>query len=167
MNIKVKMSSIDSNVHPQVRIFVTMLCEGFNVPISETKIMAFSDKLKHPHTQALRETYNMFTDGRASQTNKMPTIAEVMEVYKTVEKRITRTAEQKLLENIPKEVDYAKSKEMFAQLTETVKKGVTVKHHGITDMPVEGYQNGYKFTLSRDEKGQDWVNFHNHPATQE
>jgi len=76
------------NIHAQVRVFVTMLCEGFNVPSSETKIQAFADKLQHPHVPALKETYNIFTDGRAS-TNKMPTIAEVMEVYRNVEKRYT------------------------------------------------------------------------------
>ena len=160
------MSSIDNNVHPQVRIFVTMLCEGFNIPNSETKIKAFGDKLKSPHIPALRETYNMFTDGRAS-TTKMPTIAEVMDVYKTVEKRMTRTAEQKLLENMPKEVNYEKSKEMFSKLTTHIKEGNEFEYTGITDMPVSGYQSGFKFTLTRDDKGQDWVNYHNHPLNHE
>lgn len=76
-------------IHPQVRMFVAMLCEGFNVPSSETKIQAFANKLKHPHVPALLETYEIFTDGRAS-TTKMPTIAEVMEVYRGVEKDLLR-----------------------------------------------------------------------------
>ena len=93
------------NIHAQVRVFVTMLCEGFNVPSSETKIQAFADKLKHPHVPALRETYNIFTDGRAS-TTKMPTIAEVMEVYRNVEKRHTKEEVDKITHENIKEVDY-------------------------------------------------------------
>ena len=75
-----------NNIHPQVRAIVALLCEGFNVPSSETKILAFSDKLKNPHIPALKETYEMFTDGRAN-SNKMPTIAEFMQVYKEVKRR--------------------------------------------------------------------------------
>ena len=43
-----------NNIHPQVRAIVALLCEGFNVPSSETKILAFSDKLKNPHIPALK-----------------------------------------------------------------------------------------------------------------
>ena len=78
----------NTNIHPEVRAFVAMLCEGFNIPSSDTKLLAFAEKIKHPHIPALKETYNIFTDGRGS-TNKMPTIAEVMEVYKNVERRYT------------------------------------------------------------------------------
>ena len=99
-----------------------MLCEGFNVPSSETKINAFADKLKHPHIPALKETYNIFTDGRAS-TTKMPTIAEVMEVYKGVEKRYTKEQVQKITHENNQEIDYEKSKVMFSKLKETVIKG--------------------------------------------
>tara|TARA_R110000744_G_scaffold177436_1_gene296302 strand:- start:6 stop:491 length:486 start_codon:yes stop_codon:yes gene_type:complete len=153
--------SIDDNIHPQVRIFVTMLCEGFNVPNSETKIQAFSDKLKNPHSPALRETYNIFTDGRAS-TNKMPTIAEVMEVYNAVTKRLTMTAEQSLLENVPKEVDFKHSKKMFHKLLQMVQGKVPTYKHPIDNDTVD-WQDGYKFTLSRNDKGQDYVYYHNHP----
>ena len=31
------------NVHPQVRAIVALLCEGFNVPSSDTRIKAFAD----------------------------------------------------------------------------------------------------------------------------
>ena len=159
------MSSIDNNIHPQVRIFVTMLCEGFNIPNSETKIKAFGDKLKSPHIPALRETYNMFTDGRAS-TTKMPTIAEVMEVYKTVVKRITMQSEQKLINNHPKEIDYENSKKMFNKLTKIVRSEVPhVKH--LIDRNTIDWQNGYKFSLSRDDNGKDWVYYHNHPKNED
>jgi len=154
--------SLTDNIHPQVRIFVTMLCEGFNVPNSDTKIRAFADKLKNPNIPALKETYNMFTDGRGS-TNKMPTIAEVMEVYKTVEKRLTQTAEQKLLETTPKEIDYGKSKAMFSNLV-TMVKGNKIYTKGLIDRETIDWQDGFKFSLTRDEKGQDWVHYYNHPA---
>ena len=154
--------SLTDNIHPQVRIFVTMLCEGFNVPNSDTKIKAFADKLKNPHIPALKETYNIFTDGRGS-TNKMPTIAEVMEVYKTVEKRLTQTAEQRLLENTPKEIDYGKSKAMFSNLV-TMVKGNKIYTKGLIDRETIDWQDGFKFSLNRDEKGQDWVHYFNHPA---
>jgi len=153
--------SIEDTIHPQVKIFVTMLCEGFNVPNSVTRMQAFDEKLKHPHTPALRETYNIFTDGRAS-TNKMPTIAEVMEVYKGVVKRLTITSEQALLESQPKHIDYAKSKEFFSKLKKMVAGEIPKYSHSIDRNTVD-WQNGYKFTLSRNEKGQDFVYYHNHP----
>jgi len=153
--------SIEDTIHPQVKIFVTMLCEGFNVPNSVTKMQAFDEKLKHPHTPALRETYNIFTDGRAS-TNKMPTIAEVMEVYKNVVKRLTITSEQALLESQPKYIDHNKSKEMFNTLAQLVNEADPVIPH-LIDRNTIDWQNGYKFTLTRNEKGQDFVYYHNHP----
>jgi hypothetical protein len=154
--------SLTNNIHPQVRIFVTMLCEGFNVPNSETKMQAFGEKLKNPHTPALREAYNIFTDGRG-QSNKMPTIAEVMEVYKSVVKRMTMQSEQKLVNNHPREVDYENSKKMFNKLTKMVRDGISHVKHPIDSDTID-WQHGYKFTLSRDEKGQDWVKYHDHPA---
>tara|TARA_Y100000310_G_scaffold32170_1_gene30541 strand:+ start:156 stop:638 length:483 start_codon:yes stop_codon:yes gene_type:complete len=153
------------NIHPQVRMFVAMLCEGFNVPSSETKIQAFANKLKHPHVPALRETYEIFTDGRAS-TTKMPTIAEVMEVYRSVEKRLTKVQEQKIIQENPKDIDYSESQRMFSKLTNMVKKGEG-KVTNLSDLPVTDWLSGYQFTLSRDEKGQDWVYFHNHPAIED
>jgi hypothetical protein len=152
-------------IHPQVRMFVAMLCEGFNVPSSETKIQAFANKLKHPHVPALRETYEIFTDGRAS-TTKMPTIAEVMEVYRSVEKRLTKVQEQKIIQENPKDIDYSESQRMFSKLTNMVKKGEG-KVTNLSDLPVTDWLSGYQFTLSRDEKGQDWVYFHNHPAIED
>ena len=152
-------------IHPQVRMFVAMLCEGFNVPSSETKIQAFANKLKHPHVPALLETYEIFTDGRAS-TTKMPTIAEVMEVYRGVEKRLTKVQEEKLIQDKPREINYSESKRMFSQITEKIKKGVKTDTN-LNSMPVPDWQSGYQFTLSRDENGQDWVYFHGHPVNEE
>jgi len=153
------MSLTDSNIHPQVRIFVTMLCEGFNVPNSDARIQAFGDKLNNPNTTALKETYNIFTDGRGS-TNKMPTIAEVMEVYKNVVRRQT-TPNQPRIDSVPKEVDYQRSKQMFNKLQQMVKGKIPVYKHPI-DHDTIGWQDGVKFTLSRNKKGQDYVHYHNH-----
>jgi len=153
------------NVHHQVRMFVTMLCEGFNIPSSETKIQAFADKLKHPHVPALKETYNIFTDGRAS-TNKMPTIAEVMEVYRGVEKRYTNEEVQKISNENVKDIDYSKSKTMFSELKETVIKGNQTSI-SLIDTSVTDWQNGYKFTITKDEQGRDWVYFHDHPKNED
>ena len=152
-------------IHPQVRMFVAMLCEGFNVPSSETKIQAFANKLKHPHVPALLETYEIFTDGRAS-TTKMPTIAEVMEVYRGVEKRLTKVQEEKLIQDKPREINYSESKRMFSQITQKIKKGEKATTN-LNSMPVTDWQSGYQFTLSRDENGQDWVYFHGHPVNEE
>ncbi len=153
------------NIHAQVRVFVTMLCEGFNVPSSDTKIQAFADKLKHPHVPALRETYNIFTDGRAS-TTKMPTIAEVMEVYRNVEKRYTKEEVDKITHENNQEIDYEKSKAMFSQLKETILKGEK-PNISLIDRPVTDWQKGYQFTVTRDENGQDWVYYHNHPKNED
>jgi len=155
----------NTNIHPEVRAFVAMLCEGFNIPSSDTKLLAFADKLGNPHTSALRDTYNIFTDGRG-QTNKMPTIAEVMEVYKSVVKRMTMESEQKLLDNHPKEIDYENSKKMFHKLSQMVRNGIPHVKHPIDNDTID-WQHGYKFTLSRDNNGQDWVIYHNHPRNED
>ena len=102
------------NIHPQVRAIVALLCEGYNVPSSETKIKAFADKLKHPHVPALKETYEMFTDGRTNSI-KMPTIAEFMQVYKEVKIRHENRRNQKLIEHNNHTIDYSKSKIMFSK----------------------------------------------------
>ena len=152
-------------IHPQVRMFVAMLCEGFNVPSSETKIQAFANKLKHPHIPALKETYEIFTDGRAS-TTKMPTIAEVMEVYRSVEKRLIKVQEQKIIQENTREIDYSQSKIMFSKITQKIKEGEKV-NTDLLSMPVTDWLSGYQFTLTRDKNGQDWVYFHNHPVNEE
>ena len=158
-------NSTNPNIHPEVRIFVAMLCEGFNIPSSETKVSAFAEKIKHPHIPALKETYNIFTDGRGS-TNKMPTIAEVMEVYKNVERRYTTEEVKKITHENVTEIDYEKSKVMFSQLKETVIKGGK-QIISIIDRPVTAWQRGYKFTMTRDENGQDWAHYHNHPRNED
>ena len=149
------------NIHPQVRAIVALLCEGYNVPSSETKIKAFADKLKHPHVPALKETYEMFTDGRTNSI-KMPTIAEFMQVYKEVKIRHENRRNQKLIEHNNNTIDYSKSKIMFSKLIKLVKEG-GYRNRSICDMDVTGWEDGLKFTISRDEDGKDYVYYHNHP----
>ena len=151
----------NTNIHPEVRAFVAMLCEGFNIPSSDTKLLAFADKLGNPHIPALKGTYNIFTEGRAS-TKKMPTIAEVMEVYKNEVKRMTLYSEQKLIHDYPSEINHNKSKEMFHKLVEAIKNG-TRPIKNIIERESTGWQDGFKFTITRDNQGRDSVYFHNHP----
>tara|TARA_R100000781_G_scaffold27143_1_gene20187 strand:+ start:659 stop:1132 length:474 start_codon:yes stop_codon:yes gene_type:complete len=149
------------NIHPQVRAIVALLCEGYNVPSSETKIKAFADKLQYPHVPALKETYEMFTDGRANSI-KMPTIAEFMQVYKEVKRRHENVKTQIFIEHKNNTIDYSKSKIMFGKLIKLVKEG-DYRSKGICDMDVTGWEDGLKFTLSRDKDGKDYVYYHNHP----
>ena len=148
-------------IHPQVRAIVALLCEGYNVPSSETKIKAFADKLKHPHVPALKETYEMFTDGRANSI-KMPTIAEFMQVYKEVKIRHENRRNQKLIEHNNNTIDYSKNKIMFNKLINLMDKGGR-KYTNLCDRDVTGWEDGLKFTISRDEDGKDYVYYHNHP----
>ena len=150
---------IETTIHSQVRIFVAMLCEGFNVPSSETKIQAFANKLKHPNVPALMETYEIFTDGRGA-TKKMPTIAEVMEVYRGVTKRMDNEEKTKIEHK--EEINYSKNKYMFKKLINMQKKGEKPRSN-ILNAPVTGWLGGYEFTLTRDELGRDNLQFHNHP----
>ena len=155
----------NTNVHPEVRAFVAMLCEGFNIPSSDTKLLAFADKLGNPHIPALKGTYNIFTDGRAS-TKKMPPIAEVMEVYKGEVKRMTLDYERKLIHDYPSEINHSKSREMFHKLTDAVKSG-TKPIKNIIQRESIGWQDGFKFTITRDNQGRDSVYYHNHPRNEE
>ena len=56
--------------------------------------------------------------------------------------------------------DYSKSKKMFSEITELVRKGKPV-NRGICDSSVDGVHAGRKFTLSRGDDGKDYVQFHN------
>lgn len=154
----------ETNVHPEVRVFVAMLCEGFNIPSSDTKLIAFADKLGNPHIPALKRTYNIFTDGKAS-TKKMPTIAEVMEVYKNEVKRMTLDYERKLIHENPSEINHDKSKEMFHKLKDAVKNGTESIKNVIGNESI-GWQDGFKFSITRDDQGRDTVYFHNHPQNE-
>ena len=55
---------------------------------------------------------------------------------------------------------------MFSELKETVIKGGK-QIISLIDRPVTAWQKGYKFTMTRDENGQDWVHYHNHPRNED
>ena len=137
-----------SNVHPQVRAIVALLCEGFNVPSSETKIRAFADKLKHPHVEALKEAYDIFTDGRAS-SDKMPTIAEFMRVYKDIKNRHENRSNRIYIEDRNVRVNHDRNKQMYNKLCQ-------MDHTGCTE-------HGIQYTITTDKLGREYVHFHNHP----
>ena len=153
-----------SNVHPQVRAIVALLCEGFNVPSSETKIRAFADKLKHPHVEALKEAYDIFTDGRAS-SDKMPTIAEFMRVYKDIKNRHENRSNRIYIEDRNVRVNHDRNKQMYNKLITMVQKGgkrdtslnlCQMDHTGCTE-------HGIQYTITTDKLGREYVHFHNHP----
>ncbi len=155
-----------SNVHPQVRAIVALLCEGFNVPSSETKIRAFADKLKHPHVEALKEAYDIFTDGRGS-SDKMPTIAEFIRVYKEIKNRHENRSNRIVIEDNNVKVNYNRNKQMFNKLITMVQKGGR-RDTNLCKMDHTGYtEHGIQYTITTDDLGREWVYFHNHPINHE
>ena len=149
-------------IHPQVRAIVALLCEGFNVPSSETKIRAFADKLKHPHVEALKEAYDIFTDGRGS-SDKMPTIAEFMRVYKDIKNRHENRSNRIYIEDRNVRVNHDRNKQMYNKLIAMVQKGgkrdtnlCQMDHTGCTE-------HGIQYTITTDKLGREYVHFHNHP----
>ena len=155
-----------SNVHPQVRAIVALLCEGFNVPPSETKIRAFADKLKHPHVEALKEAYDIFTDGRGS-SDKMPTIAEFIRVYKEIKNRHENRSNRIVIEDNNVKVNYNRNKQMFNKLITMVQKGGR-RDTNLCKMDHTGYtEHGIQYTITTDDLGREWVYFHNHPINHE
>ena len=156
------------NVHPQVRAIVALLCEGFNVPSSDTKIKAFADKLQHPNVDALKETYDIFTDGRGV-SDKMPTIAEFMRVYREVKSRHENKSNQILIEDRNNRVNYSKNKQMFNKLITMVEKGHKVeKSFSLCDREHTGVnEHGYKYSLTTDDMGRSYIYYYNHPVNLE
>ena len=141
-----------SNVHPQVRAIVALLCEGFNVPSSETKIRAFADKLKHPHVEALKEAYDIFTDGRGS-SDKMPTIAEFIRVYKEIKNRHENRSNRIVIEDNNVKVNYNRNKQMFNKLITMVQKGGR-RDTNLCKMDHTGYtEHGIQYTITTDDLG--------------
>ena len=61
----------------------------------------------------------------------------------------------------PLQVDFNRSKKLFNQLSQMVRSGKSYIKHPIDSDTID-WQNGYKFTLSRNDKGQDFVYYHNH-----
>ena len=63
-------------------------------------MIVWQEKLQSPNNDVLIETYNYLTDGKG-QSNKMPTIAEFMSVYKEREQAFIRDQEIKISNEFP------------------------------------------------------------------
>ena len=150
---------METNIHPQVRRLVVQLCEAFNTPLTEVKLKVWQDKLKIPNSTILKEAYDIITDGKGASL-KMPSIAEFMQIYKERERLYTKKRIETSQQLAHKDRDYSKSKKMFSNLRDMIKKGEPV-NRGVCGMPVDGVQDGRKFTLTRDSDGKDYVQFHN------
>ena len=150
---------METNIHPQVRRLVVQLCEAYNIPLTEVKLKVWQDKLKIPNSTVLKETYDIITDGRGSSL-KMPSVAEFMQIYKERDRLYTRKRMETSQQILDQNRDYSKSKKMFSEISELVKKGKPV-NHGVCDNSVDGVHAGRKFTLSRGDDGKDYVQFHN------
>ncbi len=75
---------------------------------------------------------------------------------------MTLQSEQKLINDYPKEINYNKSKEMFHKLVEAIKNG-TRPIKNVIKKESTGWQDGFKFTITRDDSGRDSVYYHDHP----
>ena len=150
---------METNIHPQVRKLVVQLCEAYNIPLTEVKLKVWQDKLKIPNSTVLKEAYDIITDGRGSSL-KMPSIAEFMAIYKERERIYTKKRIETSQQLAHKDIDYSKSKKMFEDLRNFISEGKTI-NKGVCGMPVDGVQDGRKFTLTRGDDGKDYVQFHN------
>ena len=63
-------------------------------------MIVWQEKLQSPNNDVLIETYNLLTDGRG-ESNKMPTIAEFMSVYKEREQAFIRDQDIKISREFP------------------------------------------------------------------
>ena len=143
---------------------LTRLCEAFNIPITTVKLRVWQEKLKIPDPELLRETYEFITDGKSNTLNKMPTIAEFMSIYKSKQSR--KEQERKEDENkIHPIIDHNQAKEMFANINKAMRTRQVIRR-GLCALPVTDWENGQKFTITRDENDKDYVLWHDHPKNE-
>jgi len=155
---------MEMEIHPQTRNMLTRLCEAFNIPITTVKLQVWQEKLKIPDPDILKETYEFITDGKSNTLNKMPTVAEFMSIYKAKQSR--KEKEKKEDENnIQPIIDHNQAKEMFAEITEAMRTRQVISR-GLCALPKTDWEHGQKFTITRDERGQDWIHYHNHPRNE-
>ena len=145
-------------IHPQVRMLVAQLCEAFNIPMQESKLVIWQQKLGIPNTELLREAYEQITDGKGV-TLKMPTIAEFMQIYKEKEHNFFKKQALNLEDRYGKQRDSRISKEMVPKLINAIHEGKKFTG-GLCDRPHEGIQDGRTFRLTRDARGRDHCYFH-------
>ena len=147
-------------IHPQVRMLVAQLCEAFNIPMQESKLMIWQQKLGIPNTQLLKEAYEQITDGKGV-TLKMPTIAEFMHIYKEKESNFFKRQSANLEHQYGKQ-NYTKvAKVMVPKLVNAIMQGTKTDGH-LIKAPHDGVQDGQRFRLTRDARGRDYCYFHDY-----
>ena len=147
-------------IHPQVRMLVAQLCEAFNIPMQESKLMIWQQKLGIPNTQLLKEAYEQITDGKGV-TLKMPTIAEFMHIYKEKESNFFKRQSANLEHQYGKQNYNKVAKEMVPKLVNAIMQGEQKTNH-LIKAPHDGVQDGQRFRLTRDAHGRDYCYFHDY-----
>ena len=147
-------------IHPQVRMLMAQLCEAFNIPMQESKLMIWQQKLGIPNTQLLKEAYEQITDGKGV-TLKMPTIAEFMQIYKEKESNFFKRQSANLEHQYGKQNYTRVSKEMVPKLVNAIMQGEQKTNH-LIKAPHEGVQDGRRFRLTRDAHGRDFCYFYDY-----
>jgi len=120
--------------------------------------------LKIPNLDLLTETYEFITDGKG-QSNKMPTIAEFMSIYKERE-RIFVTKQDLLItaEHGTKTTDKDYNLQRVREIIETLKSGCTNREPTqFCDLPHEFTSQDLKGRLTRDAHGRDICYWYDHP----
>ena len=144
-------------------MLVAQLCEAFNIPMQESKLVIWQQKLGIPNTDLLREAYEQITDGKGV-TLKMPTIAEFMQIYKEKEVNFFKRQSANLEHQYGRQSkqNYTKvSKEMVPKLMNAIMQGESKTYH-LVKAPHEGVQDGIRFRLTRDAHGRDYCYFYDH-----
>ena len=147
-------------IHPQVRMLMAQLCEAFNIPMQESKLIIWQQKLGIPNTQLLKEAYEQITDGKGV-TLKMPTIAEFMQIYKEKESNFFKRQSANLEHQYGKQNYTRVSKEMVPKLVSAIMQGEQKTNH-LIKAPHEGVQDGRRFRLTRDAHGRDFCYFYDY-----
>ena len=141
-------------------MLVAQLCEAFNIPMQESKLEIWQQKLGIPNTELLKEAYEQITDGKGV-TLKMPTIAEFMQIYKEKESNYFKKQALNLEHQYGKQNYTRVSKEMVPKLVNAIMQGEQKTNH-LIKAPHEGVQDGRRFRLTRDAHGRDFCYFYDY-----
>ena len=87
-----------------------------------------------------------------------------MSIYKSKQSR--KEQERKEEENkIHPIIDHNQAKEMFANINKAMRTRQVIRR-GLCALPVTDWENGQKFTITRDENDKDYVLWHDHPKNE-
>lgn len=139
-------------------MLVAQLCEAFNTPMTDSKLVVWQEKLQIPNTQLLKEAYEQITDGRGV-TLRMPSIAEFMQIYKEKESNFFKRQASDLEGQYGKKKDTQIAKVMVPKLLKLMHEGKRVVGN-LCDKPHDGIQDDRTFRLTRDVHGKDHCYFH-------